>query len=159
MDARKGRRFRRIEEKQHDVGRKAVILHSSGRLGIDRVAVAEWKCYTCRILPAEKLRIEGDERRTSENSLADLILIAVNRKQQHVKSIAANYRKVPTRSAVTVESKRNRPASNETETVTEDADVEPQTEDAVCTCTSSDRTSCIATRHFVLRMEDIQRRN
>lgn len=87
--------------------------------------------------------------------IADLILVAVNRNQQHVKSIAANYRKVPCRSAETVEAKRNKKPSQTSSVpanVPVHTDVEPMEDNVVCTCTRGDRTSCNATRHVMLKL-------
>jgi hypothetical protein len=122
-------------------------------------------------LAAEKLR-RKEINDVVRKLLADLILIAVNRKQQHVKSIAANYRIVPSRYASTIKAKRRIPSSNdaetmrasvdvkpvnqESETVTVSVDFEPTIQKSVCTCTARDRTFCTASRHVMLKISSLK---
>jgi hypothetical protein len=87
--------------------------------------------------------------------LANVVLIALSKNQQHVKSIAANYHKVPTRLARTVESKRNTQSKPTTssETSTEDTTsiaCSLQWNEYVCTCLSGADHHCSASKHFNL---------
>ena len=101
------------------------------------------------VLAKQKLIVDyGEICDEGKHLLADLSLIAINVNQQHIKSIAANYRQQPVRHASTLRSKKHQhaidPANNTAKLLSSDA---PDQHDITDCEQPSDDTSVRAEHH------------